>query len=382
MIFTAIQCKIQLLSNGIAIDSSVINNYESFFIEKRRAYGIPDPEDYLSMRIPQELLIIPENIICSININPLSLWVLKYDPNNKNYYIQYDIFMKTVTFPIRPKFYDRTLISNTDKRVNQIISLYGGHSIGAFLSRNCCYEKEGVCRFCSLCNNHGELNDFCDVIDSDDLLESLEIALEENYPITQIMLNGGNKKDLNENFKFYVERALDVRKYLDNSNKKDIELHLIVSPPSQLDLIKSLVDKNIRIAMNMETYNDKIFAKNCPGKNKYIGHKNIFNALIQAVKFLGIGNVFSIFVGGLEPIDSINTGIDILTSEGIIPVINVLHVDPNTKISVNQRPSVEYIMSVGKHLQEAYKPIHSMFIPFYKDCGRNSIDTEAYDGLF
>jgi len=375
-------CKAQLLSNGIAIDDSVINNYKENFIEKRSAYGIQNPSKYLSIRVPQELVIMPEELICSININPESEWVLMYSTHNKNYFIKYGSVEKEVTFPKRPKFYEKYLESDPRIKVNQIISLYGGHSIGAFLIRNCWFEKNGVCHFCSLCNNHGADNDFLNIIDNDVLVESIEIALQEDYPITQIMLNGGNLKSLDDNFKFYVKRIIAVRNLLNKLNRNDVELHLIVSPPEDIELIETLYDTKIKIAINIEAYDEKLFSKYCPGKNKNIGHQRIFDALKKSVKVLGTENVYSIFVGGLEPLDTLEKGINMMITNGIVPVINVLHIDPDTLMNNNQRPSINYIMDSGKILQKAYSQLSSKFVPFYKNCGRNSLDTEAFMKLF
>ena len=378
----SVWCKAQLLSKGIAIDDSVISNYNENYIEKRSAYGIQNPSKYLSIRVPQELVIMPEELICSININPGSEWVLMYSAYDKNYLIKYGSVEKEVTFPKRPKFYEKFLESDPRIKVNQIISLYGGHSIGAFLIRNCWFEKNGVCHFCSLCNNHGADNDFLNIIDNDVLVESIEIALQEDYPITQIMLNGGNLKSLDDNFKFYVNRIIAVRNLLNKLNRNDVELHLIVSPPEDIEIIETLYDTKIKIAINIETYDEKFFSKYCPGKNKYIGHQRILDALKKSVKVLGSENVYSIFVGGLESLDTLEKGINMMITNGIVPVINVLHIDPDTLMNNNQRPSIDYLMASGKLLQKAYSQLSSNFVPFYKNCGRNSLDTEAYMKLF
>ena len=380
----AVWWKAQILSNGVAIDDSVIKNYDSQFIEKRSAYGIQDPSEYLCVRIPQELIIMPEELVCAVNINPSSMYMLKYSVEQKYYYIE-NISQgskKIVGFPKRPAFYEKTLAFDPTLKVNQIISLYGGHSIGAFLIRNCWFENNGVCHFCSLCNNHGENNDFLNIIDTDILVESIEMALSEDYPITQIMLNGGNLGSFDENFKFYTKRVLAVSKLLDRLKRFDIELHLIVSPPCDLELLEIFRNKKIKIAMNMEAYDNQLFSKYCPGKSRYIGHEHLLKALKKSVDVLGAENVYSIFVGGLEPIETLEKGIRVMIDNGIVPVINVLHIDPDTYMKESQRPSPEYIMNAGKILQRAYSQLSSYFIPFYKDCGRNSLDTEAYRKLF
>lgn len=384
MINQAMWWKAQLLSNGVALSDEALDNYDSKFIEKRSAYGIQDPCEYRVKRVPQEIIIQPEKLMCAANINPMSANMLNYSSDMHCFFLENNLYKRKteVLFPIRPDFYDKHLISDPSIRINQIISLYGGHSLGAFLIRNCWLEKNGVCHFCSLCNNHGKENDFFNLIKTDVLIESIEIALSEKYPIKQIMLNGGNLSSLDDNFIFYVERALAVRSLLDRLGRTDIEIHLIVSPPRDLELLECLRGSNIKLAINMETYDDDLFSVFCPGKSKFIGHGHILNALKKSVDVLGTEKVYSILVGGLEPLNSLRKGIEYLTDVGVVPVINVLHVDPNTLVSANQSPSLDSILNMGEILQTAYSQLSPSFIPFYYECGRNSLDTEAFKKLF
>ena len=374
--------KAQLLSNGIYIDESVVDNYDESFIEKRSAYGIQDPIEYRHRRIPQELFILPEEVVCAININPNSKFILKYSSENTTYSVIFENKEVVVSFPKRPKFYSRYISGTKKLRTNQVITLYGGHSLGAFIVRNCWIEKNGVCHFCSLCNNHGNFNDFLNIIDTQSLVNSVRIALSEDYPITQIMINGGNLPDLDVNFMFYYKKVLAIRRLLHELDREDIELHLIVSPPMDLSLIDNLRNTNIKIAMNMETYSNELFSKFCPGKSQYIGHEHIFNALKKCVEILGTEHVFSIFVGGLEPLVSLESGLLFMHENGIVPVINVLHVDPNTLMEEKDRPSSNFILTAGNILQKIYSSYSDSFIPFYYKCGRNSLDSEAYLKLF
>lgn len=380
----AVWWKAQILSNGITIDDSVIKHYDQMYIEKRSAYGIQDPDAFRAKRVPQEIIILPDKLICAVNICSESPYTLKYSTAEHKYFVEATIDKEEclVTFPIRPAFYNQFLNSIPSMKVNQIISLYGGHSLGAFLHRNCWFEEHGVCHFCSLCNNHGANNDFMDDIGVSLLEESLSIALSEDYPFTQIMLNGGNIPDLDENFLFYTKRALAVKQLLTRLCRLDIELHLITSPPRDLSLIDTLYGSNIKLSFNMETYDDHLFSVYCPGKNTYIGHDQLKRSLRKAVDVLGFENVYSIFVGGLEPELTLEKGIKEMIDSGIIPVINVLHVDPHTKMQQEQRPSPEFILKAGALLQKAYSKLTSNFLPFYYRCGRNSLDTEAYLKLF
>lgn len=163
-------------------------------------------------------------------------------------------------------------------------------------------------------------------------------------------------------------------------NFEDIKILLVISPPTNLkllDRLKGII--NIKVSMDIEVFRQDLFEKFCPGKNKYIGYQNFIDSLIYLTDIIGKGSVYSIFVGGLEPIESFKTGAEFLASNGIVPVVNVLHVDPGTKMQESAKPSVDYILKSGKILQKIYSKYG--FEPFYNHCGRNSLDTEAYEHM-
>ena len=130
----------------------------------------------------------------------------------------------------------------------------------------------------------------------------------------------------------------------------------------------------------MEAYDEEVYKKYCPGKSKVVTREILIRSLARSVELLGQGNVYSILVGGLEPFDSLVAGMNYLASLGVVPVVNVLHIDPGTKMKETDRPTKEYILNAGYELQKIYRKYG--FKPFYENCGRNSLDTEAYRGLF
>ena len=104
-------------------------------------------------------------------------------------------------------------------------------------------------------------------------------------------------------------------------------------------------------------------------------------AFKKAVDVFGKGNSYCNFVGGLESIDSMAEGFDYLASIGIAPSINVFHPDPKSKLNKKAPPSIDYLLKMGQLQASIYKK--NKFIPIYPVGGtRNSLDTEAWRGLF
>ncbi len=374
--------KAELLSYGIVPTESFLDMYGPPFLEKRRAYGNPDDASFRVHTIPQELYILPEKLICAVNIRSGSPWCL--DWTNENGYFVYNREkpeQKTqVSFPLRPSFYDHTLLGG--EPVQNFVTLYGGGSLGVFVNGRCSLNDMGqACGFCSLAPNRSRQTEFPEVLKTYQVHQALQYALRDNgTPITQVMINGGNFPDMDRGFLYYVDIVREARGVIDSIGR-NVELHLIVGPPRNLELIQRLKDLNVSVAINLEVHDPDMFIRYCPGKHNVFGRDYVERALMACVDHLGSGQVYSIFVGGLEPVDSLATGMLHVAESGITPIVNVFHPDPDTPLANTPSPSPAEIFEMGRSLQSVFGK-HSFAKPFYLDCGRNSVDTEAYRGLF
>ena len=376
------QIKTELLSYGVVPTEPFLKKYGAPFLEKRCAYGNPDDIRFQTYTLPQELYLLPERLVCAVNIRSGSPWRLDWSKEN-NYFVynENDHEQKTqVSFPLRPSFYDTELPQGG--AIQKYVTLYGGGSIGVFVNGNCSLSHMGLaCGFCSLAPNRSRQVEFPTVLTSHEVFEALKIALSDyETPITQVMINGGNFIDLDRGFLYYVDIVREARRAIDAVGR-DVELHLIVAPPKDLSLTSHLKGLNVSVAINLEVHDPELFARYCPGKHEVHGRDQVERALMACVDHLGPGKVYSIFVGGLEPISNLVQGISQAAESGIIPIINVFHPDPDTPLAKLPSPSPVEIIQMGCELQKIFTK-HSFVKPFYLDCGRNSIDTEAYRRLF
>ena len=378
----SVNLKAELLSNGILPTESFLEKYGPPFIEKRRAYGNPDDIKYRERTIPQELYILPEKLICAVNVRRVSPWCLDWTK-------EYGFFVfnrersdqrTQVSFPLRPQFYDYSLPGNVP--VQNFVTLYGGGSLGVFVNGSCSLSNMGqACGFCSLAPNRSFETEFPQTLKAHQVRQALQSALGDNEAkITQVMINGGNFPNMDNGFLYYIDIARAAREAIDMVGR-EVELHLIVSPPKNLELIQRLKGLNVSVAINLEVHDPELFIHVCPGKHIVFGRDHVERALKACVDYLGPGHVYSIFVGGLEPVDSLATGMLQVAESGIVPIVNVFHPDPDTSLANTPSPSPAEIIAMGRSLQNVF--LNNPFAkPFYLDCGRNSIDTEAYRGLF
>jgi hypothetical protein len=381
---TGVQLKAAVLSMGVDLSGSFLQNYDSKFLEKRRAYGNQDPSEYLNMRIPQEFYILPEKLICAINLRKDTIW--KIDYINSKYVLKNtetdDIY--EITFPLRPSFYDIQLTNG--KLVSQYVTLYGGNSLGVFVYGDCTFSANGnQCRYCSLTVNKNRNSQFEKLITVEQISEVIHLVLADpsSSGLKQIMVNGGNMGTPDVNFSYYSEIVLNIASILKEKNRNEsLELHLIVYPPNNLNLFEKFIGIDVSVSLNTEIYDFELFKKFCPGKQLTTTREHHYKSLEECIKVLGKGRVYSVFVGGIESIESLSVGIETTIQIGAIPVINILHTDPNTEMYSFPNPTPEMILEMGSMLQQFYADCDFIKTPFYENCGRNSIDYEAFNKMF
>ncbi|WP_175892893.1 radical SAM protein [Burkholderia cepacia] len=377
---STISLKASLLADGIRISQSARRAYGPPYLIKRRAYGNADQIDLRDAPLPQELYLGSERLICAANFRIDAPWLLNF--TGGKFFIQRvgadDSF--DVDFPKQPPYYD--LVSEEDFRVSKVVTLYGGGALGVFVYGDCSLvTMRKPCQYCSIEPNRKRAVDFLSMTSPEDVELAVYRALSmDDGTITQVMLNGGNLPDLDKSFGYYLRIAEAARKAVDRAGRK-IPIHLIAFPPDDLGLIRHLSDLNVAIAFNSEVHDSTLFERYCPGKAAIGGQALLRRALERAASVLVPGSVFSIFVGGLESVASLTKGLREVAEIGATPVVNVFHADPETPLANHPCPSREVILEMGSALQSVYTEFH-IKEPFYSGCGRNSLDSEAFDRRF
>lgn len=371
--------KASLLAEGIAVPDAFLGAYGPPYLEKRRAYGNNDSEDLLNRVLPQELILSASGLICAVNIRQTSSWVLKWKSDRRPI-LRHGNYEVEVDFPRRPMFYDYAM--KDGRKVSQFVTLYGGGSLGLFIYGRCALvDMNKACHYCSIQPNRGRGTDFEEIIRPEQVEEAVCLALADlGHPVTQVMLNGGNFKDVDKNFLYYCSAVKAAERAIERSGR-DVELHLIVYPPHDTSLFDELAGTRACVAMNWELFDETLFQEYCPGKHVVSGHGRMLDAMFEGARRMGRGKVYSIIVGGLESTQGMRIGLKMLADHGVVPVINVFHADPGTPLSSHPTPSADQIVTMGCALQDVYRR-HDWMRPFYRDCGRNAIDTEAFRGMF
>lgn len=372
--------KLCLLCDGVRIHKEVLKEVGREFAEDRfryhRATEIPKGIHF----VPSEMLL-PKDIVCSVFLEEKSPWLIKKD-KKKGLALFYKDTQRVcfLSFTKRPKFYDVKL--SNGRSCSQVAVMYGNYVLSIFVMGWCYFFEKGVgCKFCSLKANWegeglGQQN--LKFITPEIAQEATRVAVNnDGKRIKYVLYSSGSFPDNDEGFRIQTAVVKAVKKEAPN-----IEHHFAIMPPNDLSLIKEMKKAGLNtIDFDMEIFDEELFKKICPGKEKFYGHDKYLEAMEYAVKVFGWGKGRCACVAGLEPLDSFLEGLNFLGRKGVPVDINIFHPDPGSELENMPRPSKEYIYEVSKEQAKVYKK-HNFTCLFVIGGRRGSLDTEIYKGYF
>jgi hypothetical protein len=377
MLIETVSLKLELLCNGVNFTRDFLEYYQvrTDHIEKRRAYGTGDSIILnSSTRTPQEI-ILDGQIIAAANYNPDSDYRIALEQETP--VLKHGNRTMRITFPSRPRSYGKYL--SNGELFEKHITVYGNSTLGIFSPGHCYYFNDGYeCKFCSLGSARETLSDHKMRIKGDVAGEAVATAIkEENGRYKRVLLNGGTIPNYDKGYSIH----LDLLERVKNTNlQSSLEYHLISMPPKDFRLFDRFKKIGNNMSMSLEVFNPDLFSEICPGKARDYTRERFFAAFEAAVDVLGRGNVYAGFVAGMEPLESIIEGIEYFGDMGVVPAVAAFHPDAGSQYSNRQRPSVDFLMKLGKKMSEIYR--REGFQPLIEGSGRNSLDTEAYLGGF
>jgi hypothetical protein len=110
------------------------------------------------------------------------------------------------------------------------------------------------------------------------------------------------------------------------------------------------------IGYSMEIWDEALYRGICPGKARSVSHGEFLKAIKKAVGIFGAGNVYGVFVMGLEPRGTLLEGVRTLSEVGANVVPFVWSPNPGSKLAGHRAPSTEwYVDTVLEAAEIVYR---------------------------
>lgn len=173
------------------------------------------------------------------------------------------------------------------------------------------------------------------------------------YGFDHVTISGGFVPERRE-----VEYYLDVAEAIQNATGlEDFNGTACVGAPRDLTVLEKYKDAGYRtFATNMEVWSEKMFDLICPGKAQECGGRsNWLAALKYEVELFGRYRVRSTLVSGIEPKESLMTGIEYLVEHGVIAQPSQWYVNVGSALQGHRTPDPDWHWEVFERTVALYR---------------------------
>jgi hypothetical protein len=306
--------KVLLLTHGVCVAEEV--------------YAALSPTHRIS-RDPRECngLILPDQTVVHLaDLGAAAPFHLRVGAGNSLRLLHEDQLVTEVFLPKKTAFYQQKTARGVSFRGMAVLQ---GHDVLAFpYLWPCAYAQAGAaCKFCH-CGNYTQRQAATGpaeeaLFSPRDVAEAVNYAVNVERCASCIQLTGGSTFQPEREIARYVEmlRAIDELVGLPNIPGQVI---VYTTPPVVAGEIDALFTAGAHcVACDMEIWNEELFRRICPGKERWTGRARALEALLHIARKYGPNKACSTFVVGLEPAEDFLAGAEFLARHGIVPIPSI-----------------------------------------------------------
>jgi len=305
----SLDLKVALLTQGIYVHDAVYQKFDKTCRLSQNLYSCNTM--FIADRLP--IYIARTETAAS----PFHLAVR----NDKPVVLYNDEFVTEVEFAPKPDFYSHK--TSAGNLYGQLAIIQGWDILSFPYLWPCGIAVGGhPCRFCH-CGNATlqavgakQWNGF--EYRPEEIAEIVQYAVEADPKVQLLQLTAGSTFDADAEIDRYVTilQAIDKAVGLDRCPP-----FIFLTPPKDIRLLDKLFDAGVgKIACDLDVWSETLFDAYCPGKTKQTSRQRHLDALLYVADKYGPNRACSVFVAGLEPIDSLLAGFTYLAEHGIVPL--------------------------------------------------------------
>jgi len=348
-----LKLKAELLVEGIRATPVALKEIGKKYKEQNHGLFGWDFEDHAGIALPDDFLL-PDGTVVQFRRNSRSPYQVTVEENDLMLSNGKGTICKVEWIP-RPAYYGK---ETTHRRPMVKIGQIGGEDCLFFCYQNYCshFSKKEECLFCNLVSTSRTYDSVLKMKETEDIGEVAKAAFAEGR-VKHVLLTGGCFNHQKE-----IEMVADILKSIrEKTGLERIPGTILPSPAKGEDEIKGYYDTGIKaIGFSMEIWDEKLYEAICPGKSKNVNHENFVRSIRTATKIFGEGNVYGVFVMGLEPKKTFLEGVKEMTALGANVVPFVWSPNPGSKLEGHRAPTSQWFVET---VLEASEIIHRAQLP-------------------
>ena len=102
------------------------------------------------------------------------------------------------------------------------------------------------------------------------------------------------------------------------------------------------------LSYSLEVFDPQVLGRHCIGRARYIGRERYLEALAYAASIFPAGAVWTDLMLGIEPAESTIAGIDALAGAGVVPILAIHHLGPDTIPQLTLDEAVEVVAHLDR----------------------------------
>jgi hypothetical protein len=350
----ALSIKARLLTEGIRATPQAIAGLGEIYKEQNHGLFGWDFEDHVGQLLPDDF-VLSDGTVVQFRGNPRSPYRLDLDEEGILALYEGAARLDAASLIPRPRFYSAT---TSDGASMVKIAQIGGEDCFFVCYQNYCshFSKGEQCLFCNLVATKQHYDSVLTRKQAAQIGEVAAAAFAEGN-CRHVLLTGGCFSHEKE-----VKVVAEVVGAMRNALNVDIVPGTILpSPATNPDHIRAYRETGIAaIGYSMEIWDEALFRAICPGKSSTTSHRGFVTAIEEAVRVFGAGNVYGVFVLGLEPRDTFLEGVRALTAVGANVVPFVWSPNPGSRLEGHRAPDWRWYVDV---MQEAAEIVAASGVP-------------------
>jgi len=370
----ALLLKADLLVEGVKASASALAGMGKEFKEQNHGLFGWDFEDHGSEKLPDDFRLFDGTIV-QFRKNSRSPFLVDTDDEGNLWLHKNGEPLSRVSWLPRPDYYDKSSKGGVPfVRIGQI----GGADCFFICYNNYCahFSKKKECLFCNLVDTTKKYRTVLSRKEARQIGEAAKAAFDEGVAEHVLLTGGcfGNEKEAD-----IVCRILTgIRK---ETGFEDVPGVLLPSPPKDMDDLKKYREAGISaVAFSLEIWDEPLYRAICPGKAETTTRERFVEIIKESARIFGVGNVYGVFVMGLEPADTLREGVDVLSDLGAHIVPFVWSPNPGSRLFGHRAPHGEwYAENVRRYAEIVASKKLPPSLNHCRECDGNNM---LHDALF
>ncbi len=331
--------KAKLLTDGIRATDRALAGLGTAYKEQNHGLFGWDFEDHVGRFLPDDF-VLSDGTVVQFRGNSGSPFLLDVDGDSLAIFEGEDRLEGAALIP-RPRFYSATADDGTPMvKIAQV----GGEDCFFVCYQNYCshFSSGDQCLFCNLVATK---ESYDSVLTRKEVAQIAEVAASAfaEGDCQHVLLTGGCFS-LRKEVETVVDIVGGIRRAL---GVETLPGTILPSPATNSGHLQAYRESGIAaIGYSMEIWDEPLFQAICPGKSRSTTHGDFVKAIEAAVRVFGPGNVYGVFVLGLEPRDTFLEGVRTLTGIGANVVPFVWSPNPGSRMEGHRAPGWQWYVDV------------------------------------